>query len=187
MLLEPTDLAVIGGFFAVAVLVLYLLLRPKRSKLPVGIGRELEGRVESLLAQFGFTFEDRRKASVSATPDFLVTLPNGKVGVEVKNIGNLSELQAVHNEKVIQGCKSLDAIPLNVVGLYINYTERQGTPVIPIQLVVPVLMLLKQSANSLEFKDELGVRQSVEELLQFEGRFKILFDKLRKVRSALGA
>jgi hypothetical protein len=48
-------------------------------------------------------------------------------------------------------------------------------------------MLLKQSANSLEFKDELGVRQSVEELLQFESRFKILFEKLRKVRSAFGA
>jgi hypothetical protein len=47
-----------------------------------------------------------------------------------------------------------------------------------------VLKLLGQAGPSLEFKDEFGVRQSVEELLQFEGRFRSLFDKLRKVREA---
>jgi len=186
-MLELADITVIGVFFVVAVLVLYILLRPRRPKLPVEIGRDLEERVGSLLAQFSFTFEDRRKSNVNATPDFLVSLPNGKVGLEVKNVSNISELQAPHNEKVIQGCKSLDAIPVYVVGLDLNYNERQGIPVIPIQSIVPVLMLLRQSTNSLEFRDELGIRQSVEELLQFENRFKILFDKLRKVRNSFGA
>jgi len=186
-LLDLTDIAIIGIFFAGAVLALYVLLRPRRSKLPVGIGRELEEQVESLLAQFGFTYEDRRKSSGSATPDFLVSLPNGKVGVEAKNISNLSELVAVHNEKVIQGCKNLDAIPLYVVGLDMNYSERQGISVIPIRSLVPVLKLLGQTGSSLEFKDEFGVRQSIEELLQFENRFKLLFHKLRKVREAFGS
>jgi hypothetical protein len=183
-LLEPIDIAEITALLAISVLALYLLLRPRRPRLPLGIGRELEERVESLLTQFRFNYEDRRKASVSATPDFLVMLPNGKVGLEVKNVNNLSEIQAPHHEKVIVGCKSLDAIPLYVVGLDMNYTEKQGIPVIPIQSIVPVLMLLGQSGNSLEFKDELGVRQSIEELLQFENRFRILFDELRKVRNA---
>jgi hypothetical protein len=117
----------------------------------------------------------------------LVSLPNGKVGVEAKNISNLSDLVAVHNEKVIQGCKNLDAIPLYVVGLDMNYSERQGIPVIPIRSLVPVLKLLGQTGSSLEFKDEFGVRQSIEELLQFENRFKLLFHKLRKVREAFGS
>ena len=187
MLLEPSDLAVIGLFFAIAVLILYFLLRPRRPKLPVGIGRELEERVESLLVQFGFAYEDRRKSSVTATPDFLVSLPNGKVGVEVKNVNNLSELSALHNEKVIQGCKNADALPLYVVDMNVNYNERQGISVIPIQSLVPVLMLLGKTGASLEFKDEFGIRQSIEELLQFENRFKVLFDKLRKVRDAFAS
>src|SRR5436309_9077067 len=128
-MLGPEDVAEIGGLLAVAVLILYLMLRPRKRNLPVEIGKDLEERVGSLLAQFNFTFEDRRKSNVNATPDFLVSLPNGKVGLEVKNVGNISELQAPHNEKVIQGCKSLDAIPVYVVGLDLNYNERQGIPV----------------------------------------------------------
>ena len=68
-----------------------------------------------------------------------------------------------------------------------DYSERQGIPVIPIGSLVPVLKMLEKAAPTLQFRDEFGVRQSIEELLQFEGRFKILFDKLRKVRNAFKA
>jgi len=65
-----------------------------------------------------------------------------------------------------------------------DYNERQGISVIPIGFLEPVLKMLEKAAPALQFRDEFGVRQSVEELLQFEGRFKILFDKLRRVRDA---
>ena len=185
-MLELTDFAVIGVFFALAVLALYLLLRQKPPKHPVEIGRDLEERVKSLLAEFGFVFQDRRKSGVAATPDYLVSLPNGKVGVDAKNVGDLSRISALENEKLIQGCKALDAIPLYVIDKPLNYDERQGIPVISIQSLVPVLKLLGKTGSS-DFKDEFGVRQSVEELLQFENGFKKLFDKLRRVREAFGA
>jgi len=184
--LEPTDFAVIGAFFALAILALYLLLRQKPPKHPVEIGRDLEERVKSLLAEFDFVFQDRRKLGVAATPDYLVSLPNGKVGVDAKNVGDLSRISAPENEKLIQGCKALDAIPLYVVDKPLIYDERQGIPVISIQSLIPVLRLLGKAGSSSEFKDEFGVRQSVEDLLQFENAFKRLFDKLRRVREAFG-
>lgn len=177
----------IGIFFALAVLVLYLLLRQKRPRHPVEIGRDLEERVKSVLAEFDFIFQDRRKLGVTATPDYLVSLPNGKVGVDAKNVGDLSKISALENEKLIQGCKALDAIPLYVIDKPINYDERQGIPVVSIQSLVPVLKLLGKAGSSSEFKDEFGVRQSVEDLLQFENSFKRLFDKLKKVRDTFRA
>lgn len=183
-MLDPADFVVIGVLLAGAVSVLYLLLRPKRLKHPVEIGRDLEERVRSLLAEFDFEFQDRRKSSVAATPDYLVSLPNGKVGVDAKNVDDLSRISAPENEKLIQGCKALDAIPLYVIDKTLHYDERQGIPVISIQSLVPVLKVLGKAGSSSEFKDEFSVRQSVEELLQFENGFKRLFDKLRKVREA---
>jgi hypothetical protein len=185
-LLELQDFGVIGLIVAVAVLVLYLLLRPKRLRHPVQIGRDLEERVKALLLEFDFDVQDRRKLGVAATPDYLVSLPNGRVGVDAKNVEDLSRISAPENEKLIQGCKALDAIPLYVIDKPLNYDERQGIPVIPIQSLVPVLKLLWKAGALSEFKDEFGVRQSVEELLQFENLFKRLFDKLRKVREAFG-
>jgi len=182
--LEPADLLAIGLTVLAGVLLLYFLQKPKKLRHPVGIGRQLEERVESQLSQFAFTFDDRRKSSVAATPDFLVSLSNGKIGLEIKNVSELSALSAVHNEKVIQGCKNLDALPLYVVDMDMDYNERQGISVIPIGFLEPVLKMLEKAAPALQFRDEFGVRQSVEELLQFEGRFKILFDKLRRVRDA---
>jgi len=184
--IDPIDFALIGVFIILAVVFAaaaqYLLLRPRKPKLPVERGKQLEETVLLLLAQFGFNYEDRRKSGASATPDFLVKLPNGKVGLEAKNVSELSSLASVHNEKVIRGCKLLDALPLYVVDMQVNYDERQGIPVIPLHSLVPVLKLLGQGKFPLEFKDEFGIRQNVEELLQFEPRFKMLFDKLRKVK-----
>ncbi len=186
-MLELTDFAIIGAFFAITILVLYSLLRRKTPRHPVEIGKDLEERVKTLLAEFDFVFQDRRKLGISATPDYLVSLPNGKVGVDAKNVEDLSRISTLENEKLIQGCKTLDALPLYVVDKPLNYDERQGIPVISIQALVPVLKLLGKVGSASEFKDEFGVRQSVEELLLFEPRFKRLFDTLRKVREAFRA
>jgi hypothetical protein len=184
-LLEITDVAIIGVLLGVAISILYLLLRQKPLKHPVEIGRDLEERVKLLLTEFDFVFQDRRKLGVGATPDYLISLPNGKVGVDTKNVQDLSRISAIENEKLIQGCKALDAIPLYVIDKPINYDERQGIAVISIHSLVSVLRVLGKTGSPSEFKDEFGVRQSVEELLQFENNFKRLFDKLRKVREAL--
>ena len=102
-MLEPADLIAIGLMLLGGVLLLYFPLRPRKLKHPVGIGHQLEERVESQLTQFAFTYEDRRRASIAATPDFLVSLSNGRIGLEVKNVNELSALSAIHNEKVVQG------------------------------------------------------------------------------------
>src|SRR5437016_1397489 len=120
-MLDLTDFAVIGVLLAGAISVLYLLLRPKRLKHPVEIGRDLEERVKSLLGEFDFVFQDRRKSGVAATPDYLVSLPNGKVGVDAKNVEDLSRISGPENEKLIYGCKALDAIPLYVIDKSLNY------------------------------------------------------------------
>jgi hypothetical protein len=183
-LLEITDVATIGALLGVAISILYLLLRQKPLKHPVEIGRDLEERVKSLLIEFDFVFQDRRKLGVGATPDYLITLPNGKVGVDTKNVQDLSRISTIENEKLIQGCKALDAIPLYVIDKPVNYDERQGIPVISINSLASVLRVVGKTGSPSEFKDEFGVKQSVEDLLQFENGFKRLFDKLRKVREA---
>lgn len=172
---------IVIGFLVLSLLILHRT-KPRKSKVPAEAGKMLEDQIEYLLQQNNFKFERLSKSRLQATPDFLVTISDTKLGLDGKNVSTVKSLDLQQARKMIDGCEKLNALPIFVTDEGLEESEVHGITILPIDTIVPFMNVLKKVERSVGFDDEAGIKMSIEDILRHERTFLDLFSKLKSAR-----